>query len=561
MSPDGFPRGQIALGSENSQAPPLIAASSSAHPGESWDPLLPRPLQPRPETAAPEEELVLWLAVTVGDTAAAGDWMAASTRGPGRGSQTLETGEEPPQGRPGHLSGISKLCYSIGGAPNQAASSAAAFYLHLFLLDVARIPAAQASLVLFVGKLLGALADPVAGFIISRSPWTRLGRLTPWILGCSPFLALTYFCLWSLPPIAHLQGLWYGAFYSVFQALSTLLQVPYSALTMFLTQDQQERDAATAYRMTMEMAGTLTGATVHGLIVAGAHKAPRCPEANLTGPPLSPASSISPHTRQLYMIAAGVIAGTYPLCTALLALGTTEKDDVYVLEQQRVPFFQGLGHTLQHQPYQKLVASFLFISAAVQVAAVLSTPFWEWFLQRVGKKAVAYGIGAMVPSALMLAVVPTVPVAYTVAFVSGTSIAVASLLPWSMLPDVVDDFRLRRLPLKGLETIFYSSYVFFTKLSAAGALGISTLSLEFAGYEAGACKQSDKVVIMLKVLIGAVPTSMVLIGLAILSVYPITEQWRQETAHRLEMLRKEVPMSSNPRPGEGQGGAAQVTGP
>uniref|UniRef100_A0A4X2KLT0 MFSD2 lysolipid transporter B, sphingolipid n=1 Tax=Vombatus ursinus TaxID=29139 RepID=A0A4X2KLT0_VOMUR len=372
------------------------------------------------------------------------------------------------------------------------------------------------------------------------------------ILGCAPFLALTYFFLWFLPAIGRLRGLWYGAFYGLFQALSTLLQVAYSALTMFLTQDQQERDSATAYRMTMEMAGTLTGATVHGLIVAGTHW------GMLRGHLVTARFPQS----QLYMIAAGVIAGTYPLCTALLALGTREEDGDC---GWGVSFFQGLGQTLQHQPYQKLVASFLFISVAVQVqqsylvlfcthaaslhshvqslvllvlvAAVLSTPFWEWFLQRVGKKAAAYGIGAMVPSALLLAAAPTVPVAYTMAFVSGTSIAVASLLPWSMLPDIVDDFRLHKLPLKGLETIFYSSYVFFTKLSGAGALGISTLSLEFAGYEPGSCKQSDKVVITLKVLIGAVPTSMVLIGLGILSVYPITEQRRQETAHRLDVLR------------------------
>lgn len=47
-----------------------------------------------------------------------------------------------------------------------------------------------------------------------------------------------------------------------------------------------------------------------------------------------------------------------------------------------------------------------------------------------------------------------------------------------MLPDVVDDFQLQHQHGPGLETIFYSSYVFFTKLSGAGALGISTLSLE-----------------------------------------------------------------------------------
>lgn len=47
-----------------------------------------------------------------------------------------------------------------------------------------------------------------------------------------------------------------------------------------------------------------------------------------------------------------------------------------------------------------------------------------------------------------------------------------------MLPDVVDDFQLQHQYGPGMETIFYSFYVFFIKLSGAGALGISTLSLE-----------------------------------------------------------------------------------
>lgn len=54
----------------------------------------------------------------------------------------------------------------------------------------------------------------------------------------------------------------------------------------------------------------------------------------------------------------------------------------------------------------------------------------------------------------------------------------AALSPRSMLPDVVDAFQQQHQHGPGLETIFYSSYVFFTKLSGACALGISTLSLE-----------------------------------------------------------------------------------
>ncbi|XP_027411763.1 major facilitator superfamily domain-containing protein 2B isoform X1 [Bos indicus x Bos taurus] len=465
----------------------------------------------------------------------------------------------------GRLSFYRKLCYGIGGVPNQVASSAIAFYLQLFLLDVAQIPAAQVSLVLFGGKVSGAAADPLAGFLINRSRRTGSGRLMPWVLGCMPFIALAYFFLWFLPPFTTLRGLWYTTLYCLFQALATFFQVPYTALTMLLTPNPKERDSATAYRMTLEMAGTLMGATVHGLIVSGAHGSHRCKEDTLPGE-----GAVSPNATRLYFIAATVVALTYPVCSTLLYLGVKERSDPSTpASGQGLGFLAGLGLTVRHRPYLKLVISFLFISAAVQVeqsylvlfcthasqlqdhvqgmvltilvSAVLSTPMWEWVLQRFGKRMSALGICAMVPFAILLAAVPMVPVAYVVAFVSGLSIAVSLLLPWSpqfgssrrdkrhnsaapaprsMLPDVVDDFQLQHQHGPGLETIFYSSYVFFTKLSGAGALGISTLSLDFAGYESGACRQSEQVVVTLKVLIGAVPTSMILIGLCILMVGP-----------------------------------------
>lgn len=48
----------------------------------------------------------------------------------------------------------------------------------------------------------------------------------------------------------------------------------------------------------------------------------------------------------------------------------------------------------------------------------------------------------------------------------------------SMLPDVVDDFRLANPYCKGHEAIFYSFYVFFTKFASGISLGVSTLCLE-----------------------------------------------------------------------------------
>lgn len=66
---------------------------------------------------------------------------------------------------------------------------------------------------------------------------------------------------------------------------------------------------------------------------------------------------------------------------------------------------------------------------------------------------------------------------YISSLIGGLSIAVNFLLPWSMLPDVIDEFMIKTGERK--ESIFYSFYVFFTKLSAGLAVSASALVLEF----------------------------------------------------------------------------------
>lgn len=114
------------------------------------------------------------------------------------------------------LSLCSKLCFAIGGAPKEVAASATAFFLQIYLLDIAQVTrlmsnsltkgreyvyllnasnvfqfifvsfsplqinAVQASMVLFIGKAWGAVTDPIVGFFITKSRWTKIGRLMPW---------------------------------------------------------------------------------------------------------------------------------------------------------------------------------------------------------------------------------------------------------------------------------------------------------------------------------------------------------------------------------------------
>ncbi|NWQ77028.1 MFS2B protein, partial [Columbina picui] len=450
------------------------------------------------------------------------------------------------------LSICSKLCYAIGGAPNQVAGSAAAFFLQIYLLDIAHITPFHASLVLFIGKASGAVTDPVAGFFISKSRWTKIGRLMPWMLACTPFTVVSYFFMWYLPPFVSGRVAWYLTFYCLFQALTTLFQVPYSALTMFLSTDQKERDSATAYRMTMEVLGTLIGAALQGQIVASAHVSHHCtvnPPGNTTDSWHHPPSFPDPSDALSHQVS--VYGSTLkPLRERgnQLCLASTECDVIYVLFNFPFSFFVGRQMSSIQQLEQSnfvlfcthaadLRNHFQYLVVTILVSAAVSIPFWQKFLQRFGKKCAACGISWMIPFAVMLVTIPNLILAYLVAFVSGLSIAASLLLPWSMLPDVVDNFRLQNPHGKGHETIFYSSYVFFTKMSAGIGLGISAAGLEFTGYKPGICRQSNDVILTLKILIGAVPAVLILVGLFILLFYPITEESRKETKLALEELR------------------------
>ncbi|KAG9355636.1 hypothetical protein JZ751_000474 [Albula glossodonta] len=480
------------------------------------------------------------------------------------------------------LSVCNKLCYAIGGAPYQITGCALGFFLQIYLLDVALVDPFYASIILFVGRAWDAVTDPTIGFLVSRSPWTRFGRMLPWIMLSTPFAVLSYFLIWYVPSFDQGKVIWYLIFYCLFQTLQTCFHVPYSALTMFISSEQKERDSATAYRMTVEVLGTVIGTAIQGQIVGGAN-APCNPgdiggvdASNSSALQLGPNVNISvPHvslteTREAYMIASGVICIIYVLCAVILFFGVREQKDASHLchrTEQPMSFFQGMRLVMGHGPYTRLVMGFLFTSLAfmllegnfalfcsytlgfrndfqnillvIMLSATLTIPFWQWFLTKFGKKTAVYcGISSVIPFMILIVCIESnLIVTYIVSFAAGVSVAAAFLLPWSMLPDVVDDFKLKNPDSRGHEAIFYSFYVFFTKFASGVSLGISTLSLDFAGYITRGCSQPEAVDLTLKILVSPAPILLIIIGLIIFKTYPIDEVTRQGNRKLLQELR------------------------
>ncbi|XP_065547845.1 sodium-dependent lysophosphatidylcholine symporter 1-like isoform X3 [Lathamus discolor] len=513
-----------------------------------------------------------------------------------------------------------KVCYAVGGIPYQMTGNALGFFLQIFLLDVVQLEPFYASSIIFLGRAWDAVTDPAIGFLVSKSPRTKYGKLVPWIACSMPFGVLCYCMMWSSLPDATpaaLKFLWYLFMYSFFQTCMTSKSqekrvplkvassaacrdeggdeqqtreaaagavfelcspqchhVPYSSLTMFLGGTQGDRDSATAYRMGMEVFSTLLGSGIQGQMVGSYHaRMNGCSTSNetLSNTSTSGLTGSLDNTRKAYLFASLVLGSVYCLSCLVLIFGVKEQPGpLRPLGKVELPFASCLRMLVGHKPYTQLLCAFLFASLAFQitqgifaffcthaaglggkfqhlvlimlVTASLSIPFWQWFLGRFGKKtAASLGLALIIPALVAVTQVMHNFLAFIFpVMVAGCSMAVLYLLPWSMLPDAVDDFMLRNPGCLNLEALFYSFYVFFNKFAGGLAVGISTLSLHFAGYHAGDCTSNPSVVLTLQLLMAPVPISLLLIAIFVFCLHPIGEERRKEMRMEMEAMGHQV---------------------
>uniref|UniRef100_A0A8D0E381 Sodium-dependent lysophosphatidylcholine symporter 1 n=1 Tax=Salvator merianae TaxID=96440 RepID=A0A8D0E381_SALMN len=463
-----------------------------------------------------------------------------------------------------------KICYAVGGVPYQLTGNALGFFLQIFLLDVVQLEPFHASLILFLGRAWDAVADPMVGFLVSRSPRRRCGKLIPWIISSTPFGVFFYVMLWFVPS-ASLSGplkfFWYLTMYCFFQTCMSCYHVPYSSLTMFLGGSQSDRDSATAYRMGVELLSILVGSSIQGQII-GSHHASMRMDCDMENGTLRNDTPLFLHmlenTRRAYMFASLALGSLYCLSCLVLVLGVKERPGPHnQLGRSKVSFLDSLRAVLSHHSYIRLLCGLLLASLAIQLAqgilvffsthvaglggsfqylvlimlvvACLCIPVWQWFLVRFGKKmTVLIGLSLIIPALVVITVATHSFLVYVfMVAMAGSSLAAVYLLPWSMLPDAVDDFKLRNPSCLNLEAFFYSFYIFCNKFAGGLSLGISTMSLHFAGYRTTSCTHNPKVILTLKILMAPVPIVLLLCSMAVFCSYPINEERRKQI--RMEM--------------------------
>ena len=188
------------------------------------------------------------------------------------------------------------------------------------------------------------------------------------------------------------------------------------------------------------------------------------------------------------------------------------------------------------------------VAIAVQGTALIMLFFWKFVSDKLGKKAVYY-LGMIVwivaQAALFLIQPGQVNLLYIGAIMAGFGVSVAYLIPWSMIPDVVDLDELNTGQRR--EGIFYSFMVLLQKLGLALALFLVGQALEFSGFvpriPGGEIPiQPESALFAIRVAIAPLPTVFLIIGLILTYFYPITKEVHADIRMQLKARKNNEPI-------------------
>jgi glycoside/pentoside/hexuronide:cation symporter, GPH family len=465
----------------------------------------------------------------------------------------------------GRMTFATKLAYGAGDAGAAITSIMLLSYLSPFLTDVAHLSPGLAGQSQLVGKIWDAVNDPMVGVLSDRGKIfsdkirQRWGRRYPWMLwGAIPF-GIFFALQWLVPfPETNQWGLF--AFYTLtsilFNTFFTVVNLPYTALTAELTQDYHERTSLSSFRFTFSIGGSIIAL----LLARAVFQNIQTPTTQyLTIGVICAAISVLPIFWCVF--------GTYARSQAVLAQQPAESAPVTgsLLSELRIvfsnrPFLFVVGIYLCSWFSLQLTAAIIpyfvvsymrlpqqdspLVILAVQGTALAMLSVWNWISGRVGKKA-AYLLGTSCwivgQGGLFLLKPGQTSLMYVFAVLAGIGVSTAYLIPWSMLPDVIELDELRTGQRR--EGIFYSLMVFLQKICLGLAVAGVLQGLEWSGYlrptaEIAIPKQPEAVLDAIRFAIGPAPTISLICGLILAYFYPITREMHQQIVLQLQERRE-----------------------
>lgn len=453
-----------------------------------------------------------------------------------------------------------KLAYGAGDLGAAITASITIFYLSPFLTDVAGLRPELAGRTQLVGKIWDAVNDPMVGVLSDRTNNSKWGRRYPWMIwGAVPF-GLCFILQWLIPNFGSGESrqwglFWYYTIVSIaLNALYTVINLPYTALTPELTKDYNERTSLNSFRFAFSIGGSILGAII-ALIALTQFQ----------------------DKGQAYIVIGVVCAILAVLPIYWCVWGTKKRAEAVARKYSdaeapvTIPLASQIKIVLKNRPFLIVVGIYLFswlslqltaaiipyfvtswmrlgdgdvskVVLAVQGTALAMLFFWSKVSERVGKKTTYFmgmGVWIIAQSGLFFVQPSQVGLMYALAILSGVGVSTAYLIPWSMLPDVVELDELETGQRR--EGIFYSFMVFIQKICLGIAISLALETLGRVGYvqpTGGVYPvQQDAVLLTIRSFIGPLPTISLIMGLILAYFYPITREMHTELLLRLNEKR------------------------
>ncbi|MEH2123112.1 MFS transporter [Nostoc sp.] len=457
-----------------------------------------------------------------------------------------------------------KLAYGAGDLGPAITANISVFYLLIFFTSVAGIPAGLAGTILMIGKIWDGVNDPLVGFLTDKTKSRRWGRRLPWMFyGAIPF-GIFFFLQWIVPRFSTNQSnniwplFWYYVAIGILsQSFYTVVNLPYTAMTPELTQDYDERTSLNSYRFTFSIGGSILSLILTGIVF-----------------------SQIVDRQQRYLVLAAI-------CTVISILGLYwcvfgVRDRILAFEAKRIlaeepaslPFGEQLKIVFSNRPFLFVIGIYLFswlgvqitasiipyfvvnymglkeesdvpmILIAVQGTALLMLFVWGTLSKKIGKKIVYFlGMSLWIIAAIGLFFLQPgqIVLMYVMAVMAGIGVSTAYLIPWSMIPDVIELDELQTGQRR--EGIFYGFMVLLQKFGLAFGLFLVGNALQVSGFKESVAGsplpiQPESALFAIRVAVGPIPTVCLIFGLILTYFYPITREMHAEIMLKLKERQK-----------------------
>lgn len=185
------------------------------------------------------------------------------------------------------------------------------------------------------------------------------------------------------------------------------------------------------------------------------------------------------------------------------------------------------------------------VALAVQGTALIMLFFWQWVSQKLDKKVV-YFLGSMIWLIAQVGLFTLQPgqvtLMYILAILAGVGVAVAYLIPWSMIPDVIELDELQTGQRR--EGIFYAFMVLLQKFGLAFGLFIVGVALETAGFieqipGQPIPQQPESALFAIRLTVAPLPALFLICGMILAYFYPITREVHADILNQLHEKRQQ----------------------